>query len=243
MLALDGEGRDAFRILDGARLLQGRLGLLAGAQPVGVPGVELAQVPAGPLGPDVTCIDSDLPGCGFLNLGFEYEGQREDCMNGISVERVAATSSSKVETSSRSPIQFSRLTRWSFIQKGCSSAFRTGQPACPGVARSQDSQQTDSVADAARRARDAKKNAAKPSTAKPSKVITNDDVPPSATSDAVNVGAPAKLETEPPTQSSVAAVDSAPVVRSTAAMLFRSEPPACVNSPPKKSFEPITSTA
>ena len=33
---------------------------------------------------------SDLPGCGYLNLGFEYEGRRTDCMSGISVDRVAS---------------------------------------------------------------------------------------------------------------------------------------------------------
>jgi hypothetical protein len=76
------------------------------------------------------------------------------------------------------------------------------------VARAQDSQ-SDSVADAARRAREAKKNSAKPATTKTSKVITNDDVPPSATSDAVNIGAPAKLETEPPNPSAVAATEAA----------------------------------
>jgi heptosyltransferase-3 len=43
----------------------------------------------GPVGTNVACVDSDLSGCGFLNLGFEYEGQREDCMQGISVDRVA----------------------------------------------------------------------------------------------------------------------------------------------------------
>jgi ADP-heptose:LPS heptosyltransferase len=43
----------------------------------------------GPIGPNVVCVDSDLPGCGYLNLGFEYDGQRTDCMRGISVDRVA----------------------------------------------------------------------------------------------------------------------------------------------------------
>jgi hypothetical protein len=33
---------------------------------------------------------SDLPGCGYLNLGFEYEGQRADCMLGVDVQRVVA---------------------------------------------------------------------------------------------------------------------------------------------------------
>jgi heptosyltransferase III len=43
----------------------------------------------GPIGPNVVCVDSDLPGCGYLNLGFEYDGRRTDCMQGISVDRVA----------------------------------------------------------------------------------------------------------------------------------------------------------
>jgi ADP-heptose:LPS heptosyltransferase len=42
----------------------------------------------GPVGPTVVNVNSDLPGCGYLNLGFEYDGQRTDCMQGISVERV-----------------------------------------------------------------------------------------------------------------------------------------------------------
>jgi ADP-heptose:LPS heptosyltransferase len=50
----------------------------------------------GPLGSDVTCVDSELPGCGFLDLGFEYEGQRTDCMNGISVTRVAEAALGRV---------------------------------------------------------------------------------------------------------------------------------------------------
>lgn len=43
----------------------------------------------GPVGDRVVCIDSSLPRCGFLNLGFEYDGQRTDCMSGIDVDRVA----------------------------------------------------------------------------------------------------------------------------------------------------------
>ncbi len=50
----------------------------------------------GPIGPRVSCVDSDLPGCGYLNLGFEYDGQRTDCMHGISVERVAAAALAKL---------------------------------------------------------------------------------------------------------------------------------------------------
>jgi heptosyltransferase III len=44
----------------------------------------------GPRGPRAVSVDSELPGCGFLNLGWEYDGQRTDCMLGIPVERVAA---------------------------------------------------------------------------------------------------------------------------------------------------------
>jgi ADP-heptose:LPS heptosyltransferase len=44
----------------------------------------------GPVGPVAVNVDSSLPGCGFLNLGFEYVGRRKDCMQGISVDAVAA---------------------------------------------------------------------------------------------------------------------------------------------------------
>jgi heptosyltransferase I len=42
----------------------------------------------GPIGPRAVSVNSDYPGCGFLHFGWEYEGRREDCMHGISVERV-----------------------------------------------------------------------------------------------------------------------------------------------------------
>ncbi len=44
----------------------------------------------GPLGPRVRLVNSELPGCGYLNLGFEYAGQRLDCMDGISPQSVIA---------------------------------------------------------------------------------------------------------------------------------------------------------
>lgn len=50
----------------------------------------------GPVGEDVVCVDSRLPGCGYLNLGFEYDGQRTDCMSGISVERVLGAALERV---------------------------------------------------------------------------------------------------------------------------------------------------
>ena len=43
-----------------------------------------------PVGPRAVSVASSYAGCGFLNLGFEYAGQRTDCMMGISVDAVAA---------------------------------------------------------------------------------------------------------------------------------------------------------
>jgi len=42
----------------------------------------------GPIGPNSISIDAEGPGCGYLNLGFEYRGHREDCMSTIRPERV-----------------------------------------------------------------------------------------------------------------------------------------------------------
>lgn len=42
----------------------------------------------GPVGDRVASVNSTLPGCGFLNLGWEYHGHRMDCMDGISVAAV-----------------------------------------------------------------------------------------------------------------------------------------------------------
>jgi heptosyltransferase-3 len=69
-------------------------GVMHLAAATGVPTVALngptSALRWGPIGPNVVCVDSDLPGCGYLNLGFEYDGQRTDCMHGISVDRVVA---------------------------------------------------------------------------------------------------------------------------------------------------------
>ena len=79
--------------------------------------------------------------------------------------------------------------------------------ACMASARAQD--QSESVADAARRAREEKKSSPKTST-KTSKVITDDNLVKAPRPDeGVNVGAPAKLETQPPSEASVAAVEKA----------------------------------
>jgi heptosyltransferase-3 len=59
---------------------------------LGVPAVVL-DGPTGPrrwglIGPRVASVMSELPGCGFLDLGYEYAGHRTDCMLGISVDAV-----------------------------------------------------------------------------------------------------------------------------------------------------------
>jgi ADP-heptose:LPS heptosyltransferase len=43
----------------------------------------------GPIGPFAVSVNSSFEGCGYLNLGSEYKGRREDCMLGISVDDVA----------------------------------------------------------------------------------------------------------------------------------------------------------
>jgi lipopolysaccharide heptosyltransferase III len=42
----------------------------------------------GPLGPRAISVNAEAQGCGYLNLGFEYENQRENCMSSIRPERV-----------------------------------------------------------------------------------------------------------------------------------------------------------
>lgn len=65
------------------------LAAATGAPTVGLNG-PTSSVRWGPIGPRAISVDSDLPGCGFLDLGFEYDGQRTDCMRGITVDRVVA---------------------------------------------------------------------------------------------------------------------------------------------------------
>ena len=45
----------------------------------------------GPIGERAVSVSSTYSGCGYLDLGWEYEGRRTDCMAGIEVERVLAT--------------------------------------------------------------------------------------------------------------------------------------------------------
>lgn len=45
----------------------------------------------GPIGEQAVSVNSSYTGCGYLDLGWEYEGRRPDCMDGIEVDRVLAT--------------------------------------------------------------------------------------------------------------------------------------------------------
>lgn len=67
-------------------------GVMHLAAQLGVPTVALeGPTPPhrwGPIGPRAVSVTSPLPGCGYLNLGFEYDGQRTDCMEGVSVDSV-----------------------------------------------------------------------------------------------------------------------------------------------------------
>jgi len=68
-------------------------GVMHLAATVGAPTVALngptSERRWGPIGARVVSVNSDLPGCGYLDLGFEYERGRPDCMEGISTDRVA----------------------------------------------------------------------------------------------------------------------------------------------------------
>lgn len=78
-------------------------GVMHLAAMVGAPTVALdGPTPSrrwGPIGPRARSVSSTLPGCGFINLGFEYDGQRTDCMASISAESVAAAVRAQVRVS------------------------------------------------------------------------------------------------------------------------------------------------
>lgn len=44
----------------------------------------------GPIGKRAVSVNSSYEGCGYLHFGWEYRGRREDCMLGVTVERVLA---------------------------------------------------------------------------------------------------------------------------------------------------------
>jgi heptosyltransferase I len=77
------------------------LGGLLGARTISLEG-PTPPVRWRPLGPNVRPVTSSFPNCGFLNLGFEYAGQRLDCMDGVSVDAVLAAFDDLVNAS-RSP--------------------------------------------------------------------------------------------------------------------------------------------
>jgi ADP-heptose:LPS heptosyltransferase len=107
-IASAGESRDGIISVAGRYRLSEMVGVLAAARCVisvntgmmhmaaaaGTPTVALNGPTSsrrwGAIGLDVVNLDSELEGCGFLNLGFEYDGRRLDCMEGIGVERVLA---------------------------------------------------------------------------------------------------------------------------------------------------------
>lgn len=101
-----------------------------------------------------------------------------------------------------------------------------------GAAHAQDAQapQDQSVADAARQARAAKKNAA----AKPAKVISDDDIDnknikPGA--EGLNVGSPPTSDAVPPAPAAVAAVEAADAAAAAAAAAEKNPPVAAGESP------------
>jgi ADP-heptose:LPS heptosyltransferase len=61
------------------------LSALVGARTVSLEG-PTPPVRWGPLGRRTRAVVTALPGCGYLNLGFEYAGERTDCMDGVSVQ-------------------------------------------------------------------------------------------------------------------------------------------------------------
>jgi hypothetical protein len=44
--------------------------------------------PLGPIGPRAIGVESPGKGCGYLPLGFNFDGQATDCMERITVDRV-----------------------------------------------------------------------------------------------------------------------------------------------------------
>jgi ADP-heptose:LPS heptosyltransferase len=63
------------------------LAAAAGAHTIALNG-PTSEVRWGAVGPNVRNVNSELPECGFLNLGFEYDGRREDCMCGVPYDAV-----------------------------------------------------------------------------------------------------------------------------------------------------------
>lgn len=82
-------------LLAGARaVVSVNTGVMHLAAATGVPTISLNgptdPVRWGPMGERAYSVNSALDGCGYLYYGWEYNGQRTDCMDGIAVERVSA---------------------------------------------------------------------------------------------------------------------------------------------------------
>jgi lipopolysaccharide heptosyltransferase III len=85
--------REALDVLARSRgVVSVNTGTMHLAAAVGAPTVALngptAERRWGPLGERSLSVNSTYDGCGYLNLGSEYDSRREDCMRGISVEQV-----------------------------------------------------------------------------------------------------------------------------------------------------------
>lgn len=78
------------------------LAALLGVATVGLDGPSPAHR-WGPVGPRAASVSSTLPGCGFLNLGFEYSGSPTDCMLGVDVQDVHRALRSLLEVETERP--------------------------------------------------------------------------------------------------------------------------------------------
>jgi ADP-heptose:LPS heptosyltransferase len=80
-------------LLSGSRcVVSVNTGVMHLAAATGVPTVGLngptSERRWGPVAERAVSVNSTLDGCGYLHFGWEYRGRREDCMLGISVDRV-----------------------------------------------------------------------------------------------------------------------------------------------------------
>jgi ADP-heptose:LPS heptosyltransferase len=92
-------GKDGFaslgRMLEGARVLVSvntgvmHLGAILGTPTVSINGPN-RNGRWGPMGPRAIGVESPGDGCGYLHLGFNFDGQATDCMERITVEMVEA---------------------------------------------------------------------------------------------------------------------------------------------------------
>ena len=85
--------RELLDVLSGSRcVVSVNTGVMHLAAAVGAPTVALngptSERRWGPIGERVVSVNSSLPECGYLNFGWEYRGERTDCMQGISVDAV-----------------------------------------------------------------------------------------------------------------------------------------------------------